>query len=152
MPDINYRERDWFGTCLGVLAAFAVVGAGIWIYREWELAKEKARAELVPPGAIRREAEPVPAPVVPVLPVAGKNSILTLRTDRAVIVGVKAWVEVDGKNAAKWDVGEKEVSLELAPGTYEVAVKSIYRNVECTIFERQITLVAGSVRVVDVGP
>jgi len=53
---------------------------------------------------------------------------------------MNAWIEIDGNRAQQREAGQKEVRLDLAPGSYRIAVKSIYEGVERTIGDRQITL------------
>lgn len=80
------------------------------------------------------------------------NGILVLKTKVAILKGVDAWVEVDGKRVADWNVGTREVQVTIPAGNHRVAVYSIYRKVRRIIFVRDMVVAPDTTVPVDVGP
>jgi hypothetical protein len=79
-----------------------------------------------------------------------QKSTLVLMTKSPVRAGVTAWVEINSKRTTDWKVGQAEVRLELAPGTYRVTVKSYYKNVFHMIFDKNVSLAPQAVKTINV--
>jgi hypothetical protein len=78
---------------------------------------------------------------------------LVLRTSRPIIKGVNAWVEIDGQRRTSWAVGDTQVQIALATGTYRVTVYSIYQGAMKTIYNNnKVTVTGGDTLTIDVGP
>lgn len=77
---------------------------------------------------------------------------LRLVTSVAVKDGVKAWVEIDGKEEAKWRPGKFQVELKLAPGQYSVQVIAIYKDKRRTIYEGEVEITANKFKEVSFEP
>jgi hypothetical protein len=73
---------------------------------------------------------------------AGKGT-LRLLNNIPLPPGAEAWIEIDGKRASNWKVGQKESGLLLEPGTYRVTVYSIFNKVKKTCYDKEVKINPG---------
>ncbi|HYH66974.1 MAG TPA: hypothetical protein VD866_19925 [Urbifossiella sp.] len=117
-------------------------GRGELVFKN--ITADKSRAE-APAGP---EPEPkggttTPAPKKSSPPPAKEEfGQITLTSAKAILKGVEAWVEVDGKRVADWKVGTTQVTVRVTAGTHAVRVLSVYQKTQQVIFDQQVVITA----------
>jgi len=62
------------------------------------------------------------------------------------------WVEVDGRRAAEWPVGQREVRVRVDPGERHVRVVSDYRGVKRIVLDERVSVPPDRTKEVMVNP
>lgn len=80
----------------------------------------------------------------------GKGT-LVVRRKTAVADYVPTWVEIDGKKAADWPAGEKEVKLSVLAGSHRVVVQAEFNGVVRAVHESTRDILEGQTALLDAG-
>jgi len=101
------------------------------------------------------EETPAPAPPAvspPAIVVPAARSTLLLRHSAPIVKGAEVWVEVDGRRAAEWPVGQREVRVRVDPGERHVRVVSDYRGVKRIVLDERVSVPPDRTKEVMVNP
>lgn len=80
------------------------------------------------------------------------TGVLVLRTTYPIRKGAHVRIEVDGKQVAIWEVGSKQVKMDLPAGTRHVTVRSTYRRKDRLIKYHVVDIKPSVTTTVDVEP
>ena len=126
-----------------VMPVTSTDGRGELVFKNITADKPRAEAPAGPESEPKGGTTPTPATKKSVTPPAKEEyGQLTLTSARAILRGVEAWVEVDGKRAADWKVGTTQVTVRVTAGTHTIRVLSLYQKTQLVIFDQQVEIMA----------